>query len=206
MNLNKSRDVFDPSTVKDPVHIIGCGSVGSTVAELLARYGITKFVLWDMDLVESKNIVNQMFTERDVGRLKTEALLDILSEINPAIKDTARIESNGWSGQPLTGYIFLAVDKGTTSYDDDMKKQKEEEKAAESVHKERIKKFSQAKQDEEDEQHRDEYVAVIAAKFPSASTEVKAQAKEMLANSGSAKFSSPDLPIADLKAIAQLFE
>jgi len=110
MNLNKSRDVFDPSTVKDPVHIIGCGSVGSTVAELLARYGITKFVLWDMDLVESKNIVNQMFTERDVGRLKTEALLDILSEINPAIKDTARIESNGWSGQPLTGYIFLAVD------------------------------------------------------------------------------------------------
>lgn len=28
----------------------------------------------------------------------------------------------------------------------------------------------------------------------------------MLANSGAVKFSSPDLPIADLKAIAQLFE
>ena len=106
----------------------------------------------------------------------------------------------------VTDAIKKEHDKGTTSYDDDMKKQKEEEKAAESVHKERIKKFSQAKQDEEDEQHRDEYVAVIAAKFPSASTEVKAQAKEMLANSGAAKFSSPDLPIADLKAIAQLFE
>lgn len=106
----------------------------------------------------------------------------------------------------VTDAIKKEHDKGATSYDDDMKKQKEEEKAAESVHKERIKKFSQAKQDEEDEQHRDEYVAVIAAKFPSASAEVKAQAKEMLANSGAVKFSSPDLPIADLKAIAQLFE
>lgn len=110
MNLNKSLDVFDPSTVKDPIHIIGCGSVGSTIAELLARYGLTKFVLWDMDIVEPKNIVNQMFTERDVGRLKTEALRDLLSEINPAIKDTVRLESNGWNGQPISGYVFLAVD------------------------------------------------------------------------------------------------
>lgn len=110
MNLNKSRDVFDPSRIKDPIHIIGCGSVGSTIAELLSRYGLTKFVLWDMDKVESKNIVNQMFREKDVGRLKTEALLDLLSEINPAIKDTARICSTGWNGQPLTGYVFLAVD------------------------------------------------------------------------------------------------
>lgn len=110
MNLNKSLDVFDPMKVKEPLHIIGCGSVGSSLAELLARYGLTKFVLWDMDKVEAKNIVNQMFTEKDVGRLKTEALCDILSDINPAIKETVRVESNGWTGQPLTGYVFLAVD------------------------------------------------------------------------------------------------
>lgn len=110
MNLNKSRDVFDPAFIKEPLHIVGCGSVGSSLAELLARYGLTKFVLWDMDKVESKNIVNQMFTEKDVGRLKTEALLDILSDINPEIRNAARVESNGWTGQPLTGYVFLAVD------------------------------------------------------------------------------------------------
>lgn len=110
MNLNKSRDVFDPASVKEPIHIVGCGSVGSSLAELLARFGLTKFVLWDMDKVEAKNIVNQMFTEKDVGHLKTEALLDILSEINPEIRNAARIESNGWTGQPLTGYVFLAVD------------------------------------------------------------------------------------------------
>lgn len=110
MNLNKSRDVFDPSGVREMLHIIGCGSVGSTIAELLARYGLTKFVLWDMDTVESKNVANQMFTERDVGRQKTGALRDLLAEINPAIKNDCVLKSNGWKGESLSGYVFLAVD------------------------------------------------------------------------------------------------
>lgn len=64
MDLSKIEMVFDPASVKGRIHIIGCGSVGSTVAELLARYGLTKFTLWDMDFVEPKNIVNQMFSSR----------------------------------------------------------------------------------------------------------------------------------------------
>lgn len=36
MNLAKSLDVFSPHDVKGHIHIIGCGSVGSTIAELLA--------------------------------------------------------------------------------------------------------------------------------------------------------------------------
>lgn len=110
MNLNKSRDVFDPGKVQETIHIVGCGSVGSTVAELLARYGLRKFILWDMDTVESKNIVNQIYTERDVGRPKVEALRDILSDINPAIKDSCLLKPDGWNGHNLSGYVFLAVD------------------------------------------------------------------------------------------------
>ena len=37
MNLVKSQDYFDPIKVTNRCHIIGCGSVGSTVAELLIR-------------------------------------------------------------------------------------------------------------------------------------------------------------------------
>ena len=108
MNLNKSRQVFDPALVKAPIHIIGCGSVGSTIAELLARYGLTKFFLWDMDTVEEKNIVNQMFFARHVGTKKVDALKDILTAINPDCD--VHLKPNGWHGEPLAGYIFLAVD------------------------------------------------------------------------------------------------
>ena len=43
MDTSKFIEVFNPDSVKERIHIIGCCSVGSTVAELLARYGLTKF-------------------------------------------------------------------------------------------------------------------------------------------------------------------
>lgn len=94
--------------MKGRVHIIGCGSVGSTVAELLARFGIEDFVLYDFDVVEPHNVVNQMFTSKHLHRPKTECLSEILWDINPEIK--IRIEPEGWKDQPLDGYVFLAVD------------------------------------------------------------------------------------------------
>lgn len=110
MDLSKSYDFFQPEKFTDRIHIIGCGSVGSTIAELLARYGVTKFTLWDFDVVEPHNLANQMFRQKDIGQPKTEALLNILTEINPEIKDFAKLESNGWNGQQLNGFVFLAVD------------------------------------------------------------------------------------------------
>ena len=73
MNLNKHKEFFNPEELEEEIHIIGCGSVGSTVAELLARYGLENFVLYDFDVVEPKNLNNQMFTRRDIGKNKAEA-------------------------------------------------------------------------------------------------------------------------------------
>ena len=110
MNLSKSLEYFNPSTIKDKIHIIGCGSVGSTLAENLVRCGLTSLVLWDMDIVEPKNIVNQMFYERHVNGKKTEALLDILKDINPDVEKKTKLKSDGWKGETLSGYVFLCVD------------------------------------------------------------------------------------------------
>lgn len=110
MNLSKSYEFFQPEKDKSRIHIVGCGSVGSTVAENLARCGLTKFTLWDFDRVEDHNIANQMFTQSDVGKPKVEALRDILIEINPEIKDAINLKPEGWNGQMMSGYIFLAVD------------------------------------------------------------------------------------------------
>lgn len=110
MDLSKSYDFFQPEKDDARIHIVGCGSVGSTLAENLARCGVTKMTLWDFDTVEAHNIVNQMFRQQDVGKLKVEALRDILMDINPEIKDNIELKPKGWEGKLMSGYIFLCVD------------------------------------------------------------------------------------------------
>lgn len=110
MDLSKSYEFFNPEAVKERIHVIGCGSVGSTVVELLARFGLTKFTLYDFDVVEPKNIVNQMFRKEHVGQLKVEALKQIVCEINPEAEADIKLQPEGWHGQPLAGYVIMAVD------------------------------------------------------------------------------------------------
>lgn len=110
MNLSKSYEFFQPEKDDSRIHIVGCGSVGSTLAENLARCGLTNFTLWDFDDVEPHNIVNQMFTQKQFGMPKVEALKQILLDINPDIKDKIELEPAGWNGRMMSGYIFLCVD------------------------------------------------------------------------------------------------
>ncbi len=58
---------------------IGCGANGSYVAEqvahMLSTYGVKhKYLLADFDTVESKNLRNQRFIEKDVGLKKAQVL------------------------------------------------------------------------------------------------------------------------------------
>ena len=110
MDLSKSYDFFQPEKDDSRVHIVGCGSVGSALAENLARCGVTRMTLWDFDIVEPHNICNQMFRQQDVGKPKIEALKDILTDINPDIIDGIELKPDGWHGKLMSGYIFLAVD------------------------------------------------------------------------------------------------
>lgn len=110
MDLSKSFEFFQPSMCDGRIHIIGCGSVGSTLAELLVRYGLTDITLYDFDTVEAHNIANQMFISTDIGKEKVTAVADHLVEINPDIKDHLRIADKGYTNQKLNGYVFLCVD------------------------------------------------------------------------------------------------
>jgi len=110
MDLSKSYEFFQPEKDDARIHIVGCGSVGSTIAENLARCGITKMTLWDFDKVEPHNIVNQMFTQEQVGMNKAEAVRDLVLNINPEASDSIEIKTEGWQGKLMSGYIFLCVD------------------------------------------------------------------------------------------------
>lgn len=109
MDVRKHHEFFQPESIKAPIHIIGCGAIGSTVAEGMVRLGLTNIVLYDFDTVEAKNIANQMYRSIDIGLEKTTALKNMLVDINPELENTIKIEGK-YENQPLDGYVILAVD------------------------------------------------------------------------------------------------
>jgi len=110
MDLSKSYEFFQPEMCKERIHIIGCGAIGSTVAENLVRFGLTKLTLYDFDHVEAHNIANQMFRQIDIGKTKVEALAEMLCDINPDVQNDIKLVTKGYVGQKLSGYVFLCVD------------------------------------------------------------------------------------------------
>ncbi len=74
--------------------IIGCGALGTALAEALARAGIGQLCIADRDFVEASNLQRQtMFTERDAAeRLpKAIAATNHLKEINSEIQQEPEI-------------------------------------------------------------------------------------------------------------------
>jgi hypothetical protein len=64
--------------------IIGCGGIGGAVAIMLARSGVSRFVLVDYDLYEPTNMNRQISCfVNTVGRSKTEVIKEDILRINP---------------------------------------------------------------------------------------------------------------------------
>ena len=80
------------------------------MAELLARFGLTKLTLYDFDAVEPQNLANQMFRQKHIGMPKADALAAMLAEINTEIDGGLKLTRDGYTNQQLSGYVFLCVD------------------------------------------------------------------------------------------------
>lgn len=68
------------------VAVCGLGGLGSNIAIALARAGIGRLHLIDFDKVDISNIGRQQYFLKQVGMYKTEAVVQILHEINPYCK------------------------------------------------------------------------------------------------------------------------
>ena len=68
------------------VAVCGLGGLGSNIAIALARAGIGRLILIDFDRVDITNLHRQQYKANQIGRYKTEALLENLLEIAPYIK------------------------------------------------------------------------------------------------------------------------
>ena len=71
---------------KTEVCILGLGGLGSNVAVLLARAGIGYLKLIDFDVVEASNLNRQQYRISHIGMKKTEAMKNIIREINPFVE------------------------------------------------------------------------------------------------------------------------
>ncbi|HSG63709.1 MAG TPA: ThiF family adenylyltransferase [Gammaproteobacteria bacterium] len=75
--------------------VIGCGALGSLIADLLARAGVGRLVIIDRDLVELTNLQRQvLFDEQDVADAmpKAEAAKRRIARVNSQIEVTAIVD------------------------------------------------------------------------------------------------------------------
>lgn len=96
-NLPCETDYFDLVTSRNTpgiqerlkqstVGIAGLGGLGSNVAVQLARCGVGRMVLVDFDVVDPSNLNRQNYYTRHIGLKKSEAIKDVLRQINPYIE------------------------------------------------------------------------------------------------------------------------
>jgi molybdopterin/thiamine biosynthesis adenylyltransferase len=103
----RQLDLVPPERLDLPVHIIGCGGIGSFAALALAKLGCVRLHLYDDDRVEEHNVPNQLYRIADVGQSKAEALADIL-EAFAGTRPTPHVRRI--EGERLQGIVVSGVD------------------------------------------------------------------------------------------------
>ena len=68
------------------IGVAGLGGLGSNIALSLARVGVAKLVLADFDVVEPSNLNRQQYFVRHIGMKKTDALKELIAEVNPFVE------------------------------------------------------------------------------------------------------------------------
>ena len=89
--LSAIGDEGQRSLARSKILLVGCGALGSAIADQLARAGVGHLVLADRDYVELHNLQRQsLFDERDVAEQmpKAAAAAARLRQINSSIKVT----------------------------------------------------------------------------------------------------------------------
>ncbi|MCG2826745.1 MAG: ThiF family adenylyltransferase [Thermoplasmatales archaeon] len=97
---------------KSFVVIIGCGALGTTIANNLVRAGIGQIKIIDRDIVEMNNLQRQtLFDEDDIGLPKAQVAVKKLQKVNSKIKLEAVVEDmNNTNIEEIIGGADLVID------------------------------------------------------------------------------------------------
>lgn len=97
------------------IAILGLGGLGSAVAGAMTKIGIGKMLLADYDVVEPSNLNRQHYFVDQIGMMKTRALRDNLSRMNPFVS-LELIEEQ--LTEPRIAQLFAHVDVVIECFDD----------------------------------------------------------------------------------------
>lgn len=88
--FSRTQGLLESSALaKKTVAIVGVGSGGSAIAVDLARAGVGSFVLVDPERLELANVMRHAAGIGDLGRLKVNAVADLLRDRNPHVDVSA---------------------------------------------------------------------------------------------------------------------
>jgi len=114
LDIKRHKTVFDPTNFNMPLHIIGCGGMGSRVAEGLVRMGLglenkNPIALYDHDAFALHNLTNQWVSVPHLLKWKVDAVRAQMLEINP--QASVIIHPEEVRGEmPMAGVVFICVD------------------------------------------------------------------------------------------------
>jgi molybdopterin/thiamine biosynthesis adenylyltransferase len=90
------------------VAVIGCGSLGSKIAVMLARGGVGSFILVDDDLLMPDNFVRHDLDWRDVGTHKADSVASRIQLVNPVA--TCKVRKHRLGGQESSGSVESLIE------------------------------------------------------------------------------------------------
>jgi len=114
LDTKRHKQIFNPESFSMPVHIVGCGGMGSRVAEGMVRMGVgvadkSPIHLYDADIFEAHNLTNQWTTSSRLHMKKVEVVRSLMLEVNPQasiIINPVRLQEE----TALSGVVFICVD------------------------------------------------------------------------------------------------
>jgi hypothetical protein len=113
IDYRRQDALLDPAKIVWPVHVIGCGGIGSAAALTAAKLGFSDMVLWDDDRVEAVNIPNQLlYGPQDIGRHKAEVLRERLLLLGASKVEAwmERVIASDLHRKQLDGIVISGVD------------------------------------------------------------------------------------------------
>ncbi len=107
MHLIRQSDLIPMRTLAKRIHIIGAGAIGSHVSIALAKMGFLNQQVYDFDSVSIENMSCQGYRFKDIGRLKVDALKEMVHDYSNQDID---VVPSRYEGAKLDGIVVTAVD------------------------------------------------------------------------------------------------
>lgn len=118
--FSRQRGILESDALRGrKVLVVGLGSMGSETCRMLAMTGVDRFVVVDKDRLSVPNVSRHAAGLRDVGRLKTRIVAELIHDRNPEAEvdewavDFARL------GRAETAAAFEGVDLAICAVDEE---------------------------------------------------------------------------------------